>query len=54
MTMVLEGSERELVEACRRGEREAFRELFEIYRDRVYFSVGFSTWSITKNSRGAV
>jgi RNA polymerase sigma-70 factor (ECF subfamily) len=34
--MVLEGSERELVEACRRGEREAFRALFEIYRDRVY------------------
>jgi RNA polymerase sigma-70 factor (ECF subfamily) len=36
ITMVLEGSERELVEACRRGEREAFRALFEIYRDRVY------------------
>jgi RNA polymerase sigma-70 factor (ECF subfamily) len=36
MTMVLEGSERELVEACQRGEREAFRALFEIYRDRVY------------------
>jgi RNA polymerase sigma-70 factor (ECF subfamily) len=34
--MVLEGSERELVEACQRGEREAFRALFEIYRDRVY------------------
>jgi RNA polymerase sigma-70 factor (ECF subfamily) len=34
--MVLEGSERELVEACRRGERDAFRALFEIYRDRVY------------------
>jgi RNA polymerase sigma-70 factor, ECF subfamily len=36
ITMVLEGSERELVEACRRGEREAFHALFEIYRDRVY------------------
>src|SRR5580698_6379881 len=36
ITMVLEGSERELVEACQRGEREAFRALFEIYRDRVY------------------
>jgi RNA polymerase sigma-70 factor, ECF subfamily len=36
ITMVLEGSERELVAACQRGEREAFRELFEIYRDRVY------------------
>jgi len=35
-TMVLEGSERELVEACQRGESEAFRALFEIYRDRVY------------------
>jgi RNA polymerase sigma-70 factor (ECF subfamily) len=34
--MVLERSERELVEACRRGEREAFHELFEIYRNRVY------------------
>ncbi len=34
--MVLEGSDRELIDACRRGEREAFRELFEVYRDRVY------------------
>ncbi len=34
--MVLECSERELIEACRRGERDAFRALFEIYRDRVY------------------
>ena len=34
--MVLEGSERELVAACRRGEREAFRALFETYKDRVY------------------
>ena len=34
--MVLEHSEKELVEACRRGEREAFRELFELHRDRVY------------------
>ena len=34
--MVLEGSEKELVEACQRGEREAFRALFEIYKDRVY------------------
>src|SRR6202012_1147121 len=36
MTMVLERTERELIEACRRGEREAFRELFELHRDRVY------------------
>ncbi len=35
-TMVLERSERELVEACRRGDREAFRDLFEAHRDRVY------------------
>jgi RNA polymerase sigma-70 factor, ECF subfamily len=35
-TMVLERSERELVEACQLGERDAFRELFEIHRDRVY------------------
>jgi RNA polymerase sigma-70 factor, ECF subfamily len=34
--MVLESSERELIEACRRGEREAFRALFEAYKDRVY------------------
>ncbi len=34
--MVLERSERELVEACQRGEREAFREIFEMHRDRVY------------------
>ncbi len=34
--MVLEGSDRELIEACRRGEREAFRALFEMHRDRVY------------------
>src|SRR5690349_2495467 len=34
--MVLEGSERELVEACQRGEREAFRSLFESYKNRVF------------------
>jgi RNA polymerase sigma-70 factor (ECF subfamily) len=34
--MVLEGSERQLVEACKRGERDAFRELFETYRNKVY------------------
>jgi len=34
--MVLEGSERELVEACQRGERDAFRALFEAYKDKVY------------------
>ena len=34
--MVLERSERELVGACQRGERDAFRALFEAYKDRVY------------------
>jgi len=33
---VLEGSERELVRACQRGERDAFRTLFETYKNRVY------------------
>ena len=34
--MVLETSDRELIQACRRGERDAFRELFEAYKDKVY------------------
>lgn len=34
--MVLEGSERELIEGCRRGERDAFRALFETYQDKIY------------------
>jgi RNA polymerase sigma-70 factor (ECF subfamily) len=34
--MVLEGTDRELIEACRRGERDAFRALFERHRDKVY------------------
>ncbi len=34
--MVLEGSERQLVAACQRGDSEAFRELFETYKDKVY------------------
>ncbi len=34
--MVLEGTELELVQGCRRGEREAFRVLFETYKDKVY------------------
>ena len=32
----LETGERELIEACRRGERDAFRVLFEAYKDKVY------------------
>jgi RNA polymerase sigma-70 factor, ECF subfamily len=34
--MVLEESEHELVQACQRGERDAFRALFETYKDRIY------------------
>ena len=34
--MVLEGTDRELIEGCRRGERDAFRALFETYRDKIY------------------
>src|ERR687884_335534 len=34
--MVAERTERELLEACRRGERDAFRALFEHYRNKVY------------------
>src|SRR5689334_8195928 len=34
--MVLEGSEKELVTACQRGERDAFRSLFDLYKDKVY------------------
>jgi len=36
MRMVLEENDRELVQACRRGERDAFRTLFETYKDKVY------------------
>ena len=34
--MLLEGTQRELVEACQRGEQGAFRLLFETYRNKVY------------------
>jgi RNA polymerase sigma-70 factor (ECF subfamily) len=34
--MVLERSERELISGCQKGERDAFRALFEAYRDKVY------------------
>ena len=30
------GNDRDVVEACRRGDPEAFRALFETYKDRVY------------------
>ncbi len=34
--MVLDANDREVIEACRRGDDEAFRRLFETHRDRVY------------------
>ncbi|MCX6627039.1 MAG: sigma-70 family RNA polymerase sigma factor, partial [Candidatus Solibacter sp.] len=34
--MVLAGSDRDLIEGCRRGERDAFRALFETYQDKIY------------------
>jgi RNA polymerase sigma-70 factor (ECF subfamily) len=34
--MVLESNDREVVEACRRGDTSAFQLLFEAYKDRVY------------------
>lgn len=33
---VLEKNGRDVIEACRRGDLDAFRELFETYKDRVY------------------
>src|SRR5689334_24108040 len=36
LEMVAEGTGRELVQACQRGERDAFRALFEQYRNKVY------------------
>src|SRR5271166_643344 len=34
--MVLEGNDREVIEGCQRGEHDAFRALFEAYKDKVY------------------
>jgi len=34
--MVLDANDREVIEACRRGDYDAFRTLFEAHRDRVY------------------
>jgi RNA polymerase sigma-70 factor (ECF subfamily) len=36
LTQVLEETAEELIEGCRRGHPEAFRALFEMYKDRVY------------------
>jgi RNA polymerase sigma-70 factor, ECF subfamily len=34
--MVLDANDREVIEACQRGEPDAFRALFEAHKDRVY------------------
>ena len=34
--MVLQGSDRDFLDACRRGEPDALRSLFEAYKNRVY------------------
>jgi RNA polymerase sigma-70 factor (ECF subfamily) len=34
--MVLDGNDRAVIEACQRGDYDAFRALFETYQDRVY------------------
>jgi RNA polymerase sigma-70 factor (ECF subfamily) len=36
MATLLEVRQRDLIDACRRGERDAFRALFEGYKDKVY------------------
>jgi RNA polymerase sigma-70 factor (ECF subfamily) len=35
-SMVLDANDSELIEACQRGDSDAFRALFEQYKDRVY------------------
>jgi RNA polymerase sigma-70 factor (ECF subfamily) len=35
-SMVIEGNDRQVVEACKSGDPDAFRALFETYKDRVY------------------
>ncbi len=34
--MVLDGNDQETIAACQRGDRDAFRALFEAYQDRIY------------------
>jgi len=34
--MVLDANDEDVIEACQRGDLDAFRELFEAYKDRVY------------------
>jgi len=35
--MVLDANDRDVIEACQRGDADAFRALFEAYKDRVLF-----------------
>jgi RNA polymerase sigma-70 factor, ECF subfamily len=35
-SMVLNGNDRETIEACRNGDPDAFRALFEAYQDKIY------------------
>jgi RNA polymerase sigma-70 factor, ECF subfamily len=43
----------ELLEACRRGDREAFRALYEAYKDRVY-SIAFYFFDADADAAGEV
>ena len=43
----------EILEACRRGDREAFRALYEAYRDRVY-SIAFHFFHADADAAGEV
>ena len=38
--MVLDANDREVIEACQRGDWDAFRLLFEAHQDRVYSIAG--------------
>ena len=43
----------EILEACRRGDREAFRALYEAYKDRVY-SIAFHFFRADRDAAGEV
>ena len=43
----------EILEACRRGDREAFRALYEAYKDRVY-SIAFHFFQADRDAAGEV
>lgn len=44
VVMSEQASERRLIEACQQGDREAFRELFDVHKDRV--------WSVARHFTG--